>query len=183
MALDPPRREAAPQPADPPAPTRPAEADGSAPATADSESPQPPATPGTARPEQADQHPDRTSHDGQWVRTSELRPLLAAMNALRDGDFTTRVPSPPDGGSPDGVLADMIGVLNQIIARNAHLSSELQRVRGEVIRQGRLDERISASPGQGPGRRTSTRRTPCWRRWWSRSPRPPGCWTRWPTAI
>ncbi|WUW58652.1 HAMP domain-containing protein [Streptomyces sp. NBC_01456] len=71
------------------------------------------------------------------------------MNALRDGDFTTRVPSPPDGGSPDGVLADMIGVLNQIIARNAHLSSELQRVRGEVIRQGRLDERISASPGQG----------------------------------
>ncbi|MFE2226240.1 HAMP domain-containing protein [Streptomyces kronopolitis] len=142
MALDPNRREAAPQAADPPAPTGPSGADGSAPAAEESEHPRQPATPGTTRPAEPPQ-------DGQWVRTSELRPLLAAMNALRDGDFTTRVPSPPDGGSPDGVLADMIGVLNQIIARNAHLSSELQRVRGEVIRQGRLDERISASPGQG----------------------------------
>ncbi|MFD8543441.1 HAMP domain-containing protein [Streptomyces sp. NPDC059649] len=92
--------------------------------------------------------PPQPDGHGQWVRTSELRPLLAAMNALRDGDFTSRV-AVPNGPTADGVLADMAGVLNQIVARNAHLSSELQRVRGEIIRQGRLDERISASPGQG----------------------------------
>ncbi|MFH9245787.1 HAMP domain-containing protein, partial [Streptomyces lydicus] len=71
------------------------------------------------------------------------------MNALRDGDFNAGVERSPDGGGADGVLADMVGVFHQIVARNAHLASELQRVRSEIIRQGRLDERISASPGQG----------------------------------
>ncbi|MFI6727563.1 HAMP domain-containing protein [Streptomyces sp. R-74717] len=93
-----------------------------------------------------------TEQDGQWVRTSDLRPLLAAMKALCDGDFTARVEdSEKRGGAtlPDGVPAEMAGVFQQIVARNAHLASELQRVRHEIIRQGRLDERISASPGSG----------------------------------
>ncbi|MFH8567501.1 HAMP domain-containing protein [Streptomyces sp. NPDC017993] len=66
------------------------------------------------------------------------------MNALCDGDFSARVASPDDG-----VVADMTGVFNRIVARNAHLAQEMERVRGEIIRQGRLDERITASPGQG----------------------------------
>ncbi|MGP4003881.1 HAMP domain-containing protein [Streptomyces sp. 8N706] len=82
--------------------------------------------------------------DGQWVRAGELRPLLAAMNALCDGDFTVRVE-----GVDEGVLAEMTGVFNRIVARNEHLAGELQRVRRELVRQGRLDERITASPGQG----------------------------------
>ncbi|MFD5058971.1 HAMP domain-containing protein [Streptomyces sp. NPDC058394] len=92
-----------------------------------------------------------TEPDGQWVRTSDLRPLLGAMKALCDGDFTARVEDPEKQGAvmPDGVLAEMAGVFQQIVARNAHLASELQRVRHEIIRQGRLDERISASPGTG----------------------------------
>ncbi|MFE6517005.1 HAMP domain-containing protein [Streptomyces sp. NPDC057748] len=93
-----------------------------------------------------------TEPDEQWVRTSDLRPLLSAMKALCDGDFTARVEAAgnPGGGTlPDGVPAEMAGVFQQIVARNAHLASELQRVRREIIRQGRLDERISASPGSG----------------------------------
>ncbi|MFE7355998.1 HAMP domain-containing protein [Streptomyces sp. NPDC057543] len=93
-----------------------------------------------------------TEPDGQWVRMSDLRPLLSAMKALCDGDFTARVEdSEKRGGGtlPDGVPAEMAGVFQQIVARNAHLASELQRVRHEIIRQGRLDERISASPGSG----------------------------------
>ncbi|WP_327369543.1 HAMP domain-containing protein [Streptomyces sp. NBC_01217] len=93
-----------------------------------------------------------TEPDGQWVRTGDLRPLLVAMKALCDGDFTARVEESEerDGGAlPDGVPAEMAGVFQQIVARNAHLASELQRVRHEIIRQGRLDERISASPGSG----------------------------------
>ncbi|MEU8587281.1 HAMP domain-containing protein [Streptomyces sp. NPDC048664] len=69
---------------------------------------------------------------------------MAAMNALCDGDFTVRVES-----QPEGVLAEMASVFNQIVARNAHLASELDRVRREMVRQGRLDERLTASPGQG----------------------------------
>ncbi|MEU5594867.1 HAMP domain-containing protein [Streptomyces sp. NPDC020298] len=66
------------------------------------------------------------------------------MNSLCDGDFTVRI-----GNLPDGLLAEMAGVFNQIITRNAHLAAELERVRREVVRQGRLDERLAASPGQG----------------------------------
>ncbi|MFK0296600.1 HAMP domain-containing protein [Streptomyces sp. NPDC090442] len=104
--------------------------------------------PDPTRPESAASPPD-PRHDGQWVRTSELRPLLAALNALRDGDFTARVGRPEDGAPVDGVLADMTDVFAQIVARNAHLSAELQRLRREVVREGRLDERLRASPGQG----------------------------------
>ncbi|MFI7090873.1 HAMP domain-containing protein [Streptomyces lydicus] len=128
MALDPARPEPASAPPPPPGSPEPAGPPDSPQATATSVPP---------------------GGDGQWVRTSELRPLLAAMNALRDGDFTAGVERSPDGGGADGVLADMVGVFHQIVARNAHLASELQRVRSEIIRQGRLDERISASPGQG----------------------------------
>ncbi len=126
MALDPPPPESASAPAGRSVSSRPT-------------APSPPPTPSPGA---------GSDGSGQWVRTSELRPLLAAMNALRDGDFTTRVESFP-GGTADGVLADMVGVFHQIVARNVHLASELQRVRGEILRQGRLDERISASPGQG----------------------------------
>ncbi|MET7515585.1 HAMP domain-containing protein [Streptomyces sp. NPDC005480] len=105
----------------------------------------------TSRPAAA--HPAlATTDSGQWVRTSELRPLLAAMKALCDGDFTARAAGSPEEGEVaphDPVVAEMGAVLNQIIARNGHLATELQRVRHEIIRRGRLDERISASPGSG----------------------------------
>ncbi|MER7285490.1 HAMP domain-containing protein [Streptomyces lydicus] len=128
MALDPARPEPASTPPPPPG------------------SPEPAGPPDSPQTTETSVPPDG---DGQWVRTSELRPLLAAMNALRDGDFNAGVERSSDGGGADGVLADMVGVFHQIVARNAHLASELQRVRSEIIRQGRLDERISASPGQG----------------------------------
>nr|WP_307111349.1 HAMP domain-containing protein [Streptomyces demainii] len=66
------------------------------------------------------------------------------MNALCDGDFTVRADS-----SAEGLAGELAGVFNQLVARNAHLAGELRRVRREVVRQGRLDERITASPGQG----------------------------------
>jgi len=82
--------------------------------------------------------------DGQSVRAADLRPLLGALKSLRDGDSTVRVP-----GADEGVLGEMAGVVDEIVARNVHLSSELRRVRREVAREGLLDERITASPGQG----------------------------------
>ncbi|MGW1837711.1 HAMP domain-containing protein [Streptomyces sp. NPDC002067] len=66
------------------------------------------------------------------------------MRALCDGDFSARVT-----GEPDGVLAEITGVFHRIVARNAHLAGELQRVRHEIVREGRLDERIAPGPGQG----------------------------------
>uniref|UniRef100_A0AAU2V9S8 Circadian input-output histidine kinase CikA n=1 Tax=Streptomyces sp. NBC_00003 TaxID=2903608 RepID=A0AAU2V9S8_9ACTN len=79
-----------------------------------------------------------------WVRTSELRPLLAAMTALRDGDFRVRLQE-----VHEGIPAELAALFNQMAVRNQHFTDELMRVRREVVRHGRLDERLSASPGQG----------------------------------
>lgn len=80
--------------------------------------------------------------DGQ-IRASDLRPLLAAMTAARDGDFT----KVPEAGH--GPVAELGAVFNQIVDRSRHFNSEIKRVKRELVRHGRLDERVSASPGQG----------------------------------
>ncbi|WP_328831491.1 HAMP domain-containing protein [Streptomyces sp. NBC_00252] len=88
----------------------------------------------------------RVLEDGQkedWIRASDLRPLLAVMTAARDGDFTKA----PETGQ--GIVAELTAAFNQIMDRSTHFNSETQRVRRELIRHGRLDERLSASPGQG----------------------------------
>ncbi|WP_206306127.1 HAMP domain-containing protein [Streptomyces humi] len=88
----------------------------------------------------------RVLEDGQkpeQLRASELRPLLAAMTAARDGDFTKA----PETG--EGIVAELTAVFNQILDRSVHFNTEVQRVKRELVRHGRLDERLSASPGQG----------------------------------
>ncbi|MCX4515376.1 HAMP domain-containing protein [Streptomyces sp. NBC_01619] len=121
MALDPVSADRRSRAADPPEPTDLAG---------------PPEVPGIAQ---------STAPPGDaWVRSSDLRPLLNGLRSLRDGDFTVRVDS-----TEDTVLTEIADILNQIALRNDHLVSELQRVRREVVRYGRLDERLSASPGQG----------------------------------
>ncbi|WOX09610.1 HAMP domain-containing protein [Streptomyces sp. N50] len=82
-------------------------------------------------------------HKDDWIRASDLRPLLAVMTAARDGDFTKA----PETGH--GMVAELTAVFNQIMDRSTHFNSETQRVKRELIRHGRLDERLSASPGQG----------------------------------
>ncbi|MEO3874755.1 HAMP domain-containing protein [Nonomuraea sp. B12E4] len=80
----------------------------------------------------------------QTIQSIELRPLLAAMEAFRDGDFRVRLPA-----DQDGMVAEIAAVFNQIADRNRHFVDELNRIHREVVRHGRLDERLSASPGQG----------------------------------
>ncbi|MFD4262779.1 HAMP domain-containing protein, partial [Streptomyces sp. NPDC058534] len=99
----------------------------------------------SAGPREVTGHPPATAHpDKAWVRGTELDPLLTALKSLRDGDFTVRV-----NGVREGAPTEIADLINQLAARNEHLVGELQRVRREVVRHGRLDERLSASPGQG----------------------------------
>ncbi|MFK0151893.1 HAMP domain-containing protein [Streptomyces sp. NPDC090499] len=103
----------------------------------------------------------RVLEDGQktaQLRASALRPLLAAMTAARDGDFT-KVPETgtdgacgpdgPVGPGGEGIVAELTAVFNQIMDRGIHFNTDLRRVKRELVRHGRLDERLSASPGQG----------------------------------
>ncbi|MFG3166849.1 HAMP domain-containing protein, partial [Streptomyces sp. NPDC048200] len=65
------------------------------------------------------------------------------MTAARDGDFS-KVPE-----TAHGLVAELNTMFNQIMDRSSHFNSEVQRVRRELIRHGRLDERLAASPGGG----------------------------------
>jgi signal transduction histidine kinase/HAMP domain-containing protein/CheY-like chemotaxis protein len=77
------------------------------------------------------------------IRASDLRALTAAMTAARDGTF---IKTPETGPAP---VAELCALFNQIIDRSTHFGGEVQRVKRELVRHGRLDERLSASPGQG----------------------------------
>ncbi|NUL14695.1 HAMP domain-containing protein [Streptomyces lunaelactis] len=66
------------------------------------------------------------------------------MTTLRDGDFHVRMAE-----VHEGMPAELAAMFNQIAGRNQHFTDELSRVRREVVRHGRLDDRLSASPGQG----------------------------------
>ncbi|GGO47562.1 hypothetical protein GCM10012287_20510 [Streptomyces daqingensis] len=85
--------------------------------------------------------------DGPPVADSGLRHVLHALRTLRDGDFTARVHV--DGDAPPGLHTEIAETVNELAARTEHLSSELVRLRNDVVRRGRIDERMSASPGQG----------------------------------
>ncbi|MBO4260126.1 HAMP domain-containing protein, partial [Streptomyces griseorubiginosus] len=65
------------------------------------------------------------------------------MTAARDGDFT-KVPE-----TGHGMVAELTALFNQIMDRSTHFNVEVQRVKRELVRHGRLDERLTASPGQG----------------------------------
>src|SRR5213076_1000490 len=77
------------------------------------------------------------------IRPSDLRPLLAALTAARDGTFA-HVPI-----AADGIVGELGATFNQLADRSVHFNAELARVRREITRHGRLDERLEASPGQG----------------------------------
>ncbi|HEU4512078.1 MAG TPA: HAMP domain-containing protein [Nocardioidaceae bacterium] len=83
-----------------------------------------------------------TASDG--VDEAQLRRLLEAMTAMRDGNFRKRLTV---GG--DGVLGELAAVYNEIAERQQHLASELTRVHRVAGREGRHTERLSAGLGEG----------------------------------
>jgi len=77
---------------------------------------------------------------------AEVERLLAALTAVRDGDFRVRLRVPGDADSP---MARLATVVNEVVDRNRQLTGELDRVRRVVGRDGRLDERLR--PGNAEG--------------------------------
>ena len=83
----------------------------------------------------------RPSHS-RGAEPADLRKLLAALTAMRDGNFKRRLPV-------DGPLAEIAAVFNEVAERNQHLTGELARVRRAVGREGRLSERLETGAGEG----------------------------------
>ncbi|MFF2848655.1 HAMP domain-containing protein [Streptomyces sp. NPDC058001] len=78
------------------------------------------------------------------VDTASLNRLLAALVAMRDGNFRKRLTV-----SGDGVMAEIAAVFNEVADRNLHLTGELSRVRRMVGREGKLTERLEAGACEG----------------------------------
>ncbi|MGH3372399.1 MAG: HAMP domain-containing protein, partial [Nocardioidaceae bacterium] len=78
------------------------------------------------------------------VDGAQLRRLLAAMTAMRDGNFRKRLPI-----LGEGVLGELAVVYNEIADRQQHLTSELVRVHRVAGREGRHTERLHSGLGDG----------------------------------
>ncbi|MBP0453656.1 HAMP domain-containing protein [Kitasatospora sp. RG8] len=86
----------------------------------------------------------RRANHNRGAEPAELRKLLAALTAMRDGNFRRRLTVPGDGP-----LAEIAAVFNEVAERNQHLTGELARVRRAVGREGRLNERLETGAGEG----------------------------------
>jgi len=75
------------------------------------------------------EHEDRTEE--------QLRELLVALQAMKVGDFSARLPS--DWSGVSGKIAD---TFNDIIASNERMAAELERVGVTVGREGRTKQRV-----------------------------------------
>ncbi|MFC8518039.1 HAMP domain-containing protein [Streptomyces sp. NPDC057257] len=78
------------------------------------------------------------------VDTASLNRLLAALVAMRDGNFRKRLTV-----SGDGVMSEIAAVFNEVADRNLHLTGELSRVRRMVGREGKLTERLETGAYEG----------------------------------
>ncbi|HET6694176.1 MAG TPA: HAMP domain-containing protein, partial [Pedococcus sp.] len=80
---------------------------------------------------------------------AQLRRLLDAMVAMRDGNFRKRL-----AVVNDGVLGELSAVYNEIADRQHHLASELTRVQRVAGREGRHTERLQPGLGEGSWAKT-----------------------------
>ncbi|MFJ8792433.1 HAMP domain-containing protein [Streptomyces sp. NPDC102462] len=78
------------------------------------------------------------------VDTAALNRLLAALVAMREGNFRKRLTV-----SGDGVMSEIAAVFNEVADRNLHLTGELSRVRRMVGREGKLTERLETGACEG----------------------------------
>ncbi len=85
-----------------------------------------------------------SSPAGADLDRAQLKRLLAAMDAMRDGNFRKRLPV-----SGEGLVTDLAIAYNDIADRQQHILSELTRVQRVAGREGRHSERLQPGLGEG----------------------------------
>jgi HAMP domain-containing protein/CheY-like chemotaxis protein/signal transduction histidine kinase len=74
----------------------------------------------------------------------ELAALLSAMQAVRMGDFSVRLP-----GEQAGPMAKIAATFNEIVAANQQMAQQLERVGDTVGREGRTRQRVKFGISSG----------------------------------
>src|SRR5258707_853183 len=68
---------------------------------------------------------------------SELRDLLQVFLAVRDGDFSVRLP-----GHWTGLVGKIADAVNDVVAANAKMAEQLERVGQVVGKEGKTRQRV-----------------------------------------
>src|SRR5437867_2950481 len=78
------------------------------------------------------------------VTSSEFRVILSGLQAMRDGDFSVRLPG--DWTGLEGKIAD---TFNEIVGANQQMAQELKRLGHVVGKEGRTRERTKFNRSKG----------------------------------
>ena len=88
----------------------------------------------------------------------DLVAILAALQTMRDGNFSVRLPVEVHG--LPGKIAD---TFNEIVAANQQMAEELERVGQVVGKQGKTRERTVSTGREAPGARWRSRSILWWK--------------------
>ena len=80
---------------------------------------------------------DQPLLDGNGKDPGELRDLLHALQAMRVGDFSVRMP-----GHWVGIMGKVADTFNEIVAANQRMANQLERVGQVVGREGKTRQRV-----------------------------------------
>src|SRR5690242_7441597 len=75
---------------------------------------------------------------------AELHELLSALQAMRVGDFSVRMP-----GSQVGLMGKIADTFNEIVAANERMAQQLERVGQVVGREGKTRQRVKFDLSHG----------------------------------
>src|SRR5262245_15286984 len=81
-----------------------------------------------------------SSASAEVISSADLRELLAALQAVKIGDFSVRLP-----GDRVGIFGKISDAFNDIVADNQRMAIELERVGDAVGREGRTRQRVKFS--------------------------------------
>src|SRR6266852_6947102 len=76
--------------------------------------------------------------------SAELHDLLNALQAMRVGDFSVRMP-----GDQVGLMGKIADTFNEIVAANERMAKQLDRVGQVVGREGKTRQRVKLSMSSG----------------------------------
>src|SRR5215471_1873795 len=88
--------------------------------------------------------PDLSPGPVTWDASLDPRALLAALEAVRNGDFTAALP-----GDRTGLAGKIADAFNDIVATNRRMAEEMERVGQVVGREGRTSQRATLSRSGG----------------------------------
>src|SRR3989440_7618201 len=86
----------------------------------------------------------KSNSDAETYTSKQLQPLLDALIAAKNGDFSVRLPA-----GKNGVLSQIAKAYNDLVSVNENMAKEILRVARTVGREGRMTERAMLKGAQG----------------------------------